>query len=97
MRARQVGKTTLARQLAKEWEGASHHFDLEDPDDQARLGDPGFVLGELKGLTVIDEVQLRPDLFPLLRVLADRLGQTSICLWLGVQPSWALRLTDQVP
>ncbi len=70
--ARQVGKTTLSRQLAKEWLGPSHHFDLEDPDDQARLGDPSFVLRELRGLVVIDEVQLRPDLFPLLRVLADR-------------------------
>jgi predicted AAA+ superfamily ATPase len=70
--ARQVGKTTLSRQLAKEWEGPSQHFDLEDPDDQARLGDPSFVRRQLKGLVVIDKVQLRPDLFPLLRVLADR-------------------------
>lgn len=70
--ARQVGKTTLAQQLAKEWEGPTHHFDLEDPDNQARLGDPSFVLRDLRGLVVIDEVQLRPDLFPLLRVLSDR-------------------------
>jgi predicted AAA+ superfamily ATPase len=70
--ARQVGKTTLSKQLAKEWAGPARHFDLEDPDDQARLVDPGFVLRELRGLVVIDEVQLRPDLFPLLRVLADR-------------------------
>ncbi len=70
--ARQVGKTTLSKELAKEWEGPARHFDLEDPDDQARLGDPSFVLRELKGLVVIDEVQFRPDLFTLLRVLADR-------------------------
>lgn len=70
--ARQVGKTTLSRQLRNAWEGPTHHFDLEDPDDQTRLGDPSFVLRDLKGLVVIDEVQLRPDLFPLLRVLADR-------------------------
>ncbi len=70
--ARQVGKTTLARQLEKEWGGPVRHFDLEDPDDQARLADPAFVLRELKGLVVLDEIQLRPDIFPLLRVLADR-------------------------
>ena len=37
---RQVGKTTLARQLAALWDGPTHHFDLEDPDDQARLREP---------------------------------------------------------
>jgi len=70
--ARQVGKTTIARQLAGSWDGPVRHFDLEDPDDQARLSDPAFVLRDLKGLVVLDEVQLRPDIFPLLRVLADR-------------------------
>ncbi len=72
MGARQVGKTTLSKQLAKEWQGPSHHFDMEDPDDQARLGDPSFVLRELRGLVVLDAVQVHPDLFPLLRVLTDR-------------------------
>jgi hypothetical protein len=70
--ARQVGKTTLARQLAAQWDGPVRHFDLEDPDDQARLADPAFVLKPLTGLVVLDEIQIRPDLFPLLRVLADR-------------------------
>ena len=69
---RQVGKTTLARQFAAQWQGPVKHFDLEDPDDQARLADPAFVLRPLSGLVVLDEIQLRPDLFPLLRVLADR-------------------------
>ncbi|SFD91675.1 ATP-binding protein [Nitrosomonas sp. Nm166] len=70
--ARQVGKTTLARQLEDGWDGPKRYFDLEDPDDQARLADPAFVLRELKGLVVLDEIQLRPDIFSLLRVLADR-------------------------
>lgn len=70
--ARQVGKTTLVRQLEEIWPGPKRHFDLEDPDDQARLADPGFILRDLKGLVVLDEIQLRPDIFPLLRVLADR-------------------------
>lgn len=70
--ARQVGKTTLARQVAARWHGPTHRFDLEDPDDQARLADASFVLRSLTGLVVLDEIQLRPDLFALLRVLADR-------------------------
>ena len=70
--ARQVGKTTLAQQLASSWDGPVKHFDLEDPDDQARLADPAFALRPLTGLVVLDENQTRPDLFPLLRVLADR-------------------------
>jgi predicted AAA+ superfamily ATPase len=70
---RQVGKTTLAKVLVKAWRnGSVTHFDLEDPEDLARLSDPSFVLKSLKGLVVLDEIQLRPDLFSLLRVLADR-------------------------
>ncbi|MBY0577047.1 MAG: ATP-binding protein [Gallionellaceae bacterium] len=80
---RQAGKTTLARQLEAEWKGPVRHFDLEDPDDQARLADPAFVLRQLKGLVVLDEIQLRPDIFPLLRVLADRPDAPARFLILG--------------
>lgn len=80
---RQVGKTTLARQLAAQWDGPVRHFDLEDPDDQARLADPAFVLRPLAGLVVLDEIQTRPDLFPLLRVLADRPDTPARFLLLG--------------
>ena len=81
--ARQVGKTTLARQLVQNWDGPTRHFDLEDPDDQARLTDPAFVLRGLSGLVVLDEIQLRPDIFPLLRVLADRPDAPAKFLILG--------------
>lgn len=81
--ARQVGKTTLAHQLEADWDGPKRHFDLEDPGDQARLADPAFVLRELKGLVVLDEIQLRPDIFPLLRVLADRPNAPARFLILG--------------
>jgi hypothetical protein len=47
-------------------------FDLENPADLARLDDPMLALQELTGLVVLDEIQRRPDLFPVLRVLADR-------------------------
>jgi hypothetical protein len=80
---RQVGKTTLARQLEAGWSGPVRHFDLEDPDDQARLADPAFVLRQLEGLVVLDEIQFRPDIFPLLRVLADRPGAPARFLILG--------------
>lgn len=93
--ARQVGKTTLARQLAQEWKGPVRHFDLEDPDDQARLADPAFALRDLKGLVVLDEVQLRPDIFPLLRVLADRPDSPARFLLLGSAAPELLKATAE--
>jgi uncharacterized protein len=69
---RQSGKTTLARALTKTFRGRNHWFDLEDPQDAVILSQPGIVLPGLEGLVVIDEVQRLPNLFPLLRVLADR-------------------------
>lgn len=68
---RQSGKTTLAKSVE-----ADHYFDLENPRDLARLEHPQTALEHLVGLVVIDEVQLRPDLFPLLRFLADQQEDT---------------------
>ena len=67
---RQCGKTTLARQLVSA--GSPNYFDLEDPVSLARLDQRLVALRDLTGTVVIDEVQHRPDLFPVLRVLADR-------------------------
>ncbi|HVC94332.1 MAG TPA: ATP-binding protein [Pirellulales bacterium] len=69
---RQVGKTTLARALADHARGPATYFDLENPRDLARLADPLLALNDLKGLVVLDEIQRRPNLFTVLRVLADR-------------------------
>lgn len=81
---RQAGKTTLALQLAAESPpGSSHLFDLEDPIHEARLTLAKQVLNPLTGLIILDEIQLRPDLFPLLRVLADRLPLPARFLLLG--------------
>lgn len=80
--ARQVGKSTLARQVAARREEATL-FDLEDPTDLAALADPGLALRPLRGLVVLDEVQRLPGLFPLLRVLADRPGTPARFLVLG--------------
>jgi predicted AAA+ superfamily ATPase len=92
---RQVGKTTLAKALAGGWSGPTRHFDLEDPDDQARLADPAFVLRPLTGLVVLDEIQTRPDLFPLLRVLADRPNVPARFLILGSAAPEMLRHTAE--
>ena len=78
---RQSGKTTLARQLAAEQGGTL--FDLENPTDLARLSAPQLALEGLSGLVVLDEIQLRPDLLPLLRVLADRVPLPAKFLILG--------------
>ena len=80
MGPRQCGKTTLARSLAPRPEA---YFDLEDPLDLARLEAPRQALGALAGLVVLDEIQRRPELFPLLRVLADREGRPARFLVLG--------------
>ncbi len=78
---RQCGKTTIARILAEK-EGA-RFFDLEDPGDAAALNQPLLVLGNRGGFYVLDEVQNRPDLFPILRVLVDRPENSARFLLLG--------------
>ena len=70
--ARQTGKTTLARLVSETRAGPTHQFDLESPIDRGRLGDPMLALESLRGLVILDEVQLAPRLFSVLRVLADR-------------------------
>jgi predicted AAA+ superfamily ATPase len=81
--ARQVGKTTLARLLIEKTTGPSSYFDLESPEDLARIADPMLALKELEGLVVIDEIQRQPDLFPVLRVLVDRPKSATHFLVLG--------------
>ena len=78
---RQCGKTTLARQLVPA--GSANCFDLEDPVSLARLDQGLTALRNLTGTVVIDEVQRRPDLFPVLRVLADRDDDPARFLVLG--------------
>ena len=68
---RQCGKTTLARQYCESTKQAVHYFDLENPIHLAKLEEPMLALASLEGLIVIDEIQLRRDLFPVLRVLVD--------------------------
>jgi predicted AAA+ superfamily ATPase len=93
--ARQVGKTTLALQLLDESKSPGERFDLEDPADLARLSDPLLALGDLRGLVVIDEVQRTPDLFSVLRVLADRRPRRARFLVLGSASPELLRQSSE--
>lgn len=90
---RQSGKTTLARQLVPA--DSLNYFDLEDPQSLARLAEPNIALRSLKGLVVIDEIQRRPDLFPLLRVLADRKPLRARFLILGSASPDLLRQSSE--
>ena len=81
--ARRVGKTTLAMEILKQIKPPGERFDLEDPADLAWLADAKSVLANLTGLVVIDEIRRRPDIFPVLRVLADRRPRLARFLVLG--------------
>lgn len=80
---RQCGKTTLARQFSDQWAGEVSFFDLENPVDLQRLDEPMLALENLSGLVILDEIQRCPDLFPVLRVLVDRLKKKTKFLVLG--------------
>lgn len=100
---RQAGKTTLARMFAEALpETEIHNFDLESPADLARLANPQLVLEPLRGLIILDEIQRMPELYPVLRVLADRpdlparfliLGSASPNLVKGVSETLAGRIS----
>jgi predicted AAA+ superfamily ATPase len=86
---RQCGKTTLARQIALEH--GARVFDLENPEDSAALENPMLALESLRGLVVLDEVQRKPELFPILRVLMDREGPPAKFLLLGSASPFLVR------
>ncbi|HEY5609663.1 MAG TPA: ATP-binding protein [Thermoanaerobaculia bacterium] len=90
---RQSGKTTLSRLVADERRTA--RFDLENPQDLDRLADPMLVLAPLRGLVVLDEIQRRPELFPVLRVLADRPRTPARFLVLGSATGELMRQSSE--
>ncbi|MCC6641935.1 MAG: AAA family ATPase, partial [Deltaproteobacteria bacterium] len=90
---RQCGKSTLARALL--CPDSPRHFDLEDPASLARLESPQTALAGLRGLVVIDEIQRRPDLFPLLRMLCDRRPRPARFLVLGSASPDLLRQSSE--
>ena len=92
---RQSGKTTLARTFVPP--DSINYFDLENPLHLARLDQPMTALQDLQGVVVIDEVQRRPDLFPILRVLADRTPLPACFLVLGsAAPTWLQQSSESL-
>ncbi|MBU1043511.1 MAG: ATP-binding protein [Candidatus Omnitrophica bacterium] len=90
---RQCGKTTLAQEFVNSQ--SPNYFDLEDQSSLISLADPKGVLEQLKGLIVIDEVQQRPELFPVLRVLLDRKPLPAKFLILGSASPNLLRQSSE--
>lgn len=86
---RQCGKSTLARAFAARH--GAEYLDLEAPADRSRLAQPATALTALRGPVVIDEAQLQPDLFPVLRVLLDRRPSPARFLLLGSASSDLVR------
>lgn len=90
---RQCGKTTIARQIVPP--DSSNYFDLEDPVSLLRLDQPKSALQDLRGIVVIDEVQNKPELFPVLRVLCDRTPLPARFLILGSASPALLRQSSE--
>lgn len=90
---RQCGKTTLAQELIDVH--SLNYFDLEDSASLQRLHEPMTALQNLRGVVVIDEVQRRPELFPILRVLADRVPLPARFLILGSASPALLRQSSE--
>ena len=97
---RQCGKSTLAREVAAE-DLRVTYFDLERPADLRRLENPELALANAPGLVVLDEIQRKPELFEVLRVLIDRspaprrflaLGSASLDVVKGASESLAGRV-----
>jgi predicted AAA+ superfamily ATPase len=93
--ARQIGKTTLAREIIALHDGPTTVFDLENPEHLAQLADPMLALKNLRGLVVIDEIQRLPEVFPVLRVLADRPRRPARFLVLGSASPNLLRQSSE--
>lgn len=90
---RQCGKTTLAREFVSP--SSVNYFDLEDPLSQVSLDQPMTTLQDLTGLVVIDEIQRRPEIFSVLRVLADRTPLPAHFLILGSASPALLRQSSE--
>ncbi len=90
---RQCGKTTMARAFVPP--DSINYFDLEDPVCVARLDEPMAALRDLRGPVVTDEVQRRPDVFPILRVLVNRDSSPTRSLILGRASPGLLRQSSE--
>jgi hypothetical protein len=93
---RQVGKTTLAQMIAKQWPQKTLYLDLEKPTDYSSLAEPEYFLSRhIDKLVIIDEIQLRPELFPVLRSLIDAQRHPGRFLLLGSSSPDLMRQSGQ--
>ncbi|MXZ45369.1 MAG: ATP-binding protein [Gammaproteobacteria bacterium] len=82
--ARQVGKTTLSRQLTTLWKEPTTLFDLERRTDRVALtSTPELLLNNSTGLIIVDEIQRQPELFTILRPICDDPNRQARFLLLG--------------
>ncbi|MBI2638137.1 ATP-binding protein [Candidatus Peregrinibacteria bacterium] len=94
--SRQVGKTTLAKEILKSAGKNAIYLDLELPSDINKLNDPELYLGENEDkMIIIDEVQRMPELFPVLRALIDRKKKNGRFLLLGSASPLLLKNSSQ--
>lgn len=92
---RQCGKSTLAKQLMKDYDH-SIYLDLERPSDLQKLEDPEWFLSRQQDkLICIDEIQRRPDLFPIIRSLTDEWNKPGAFLILGSASRDLLRQSSE--
>ena len=93
---RQAGKTTLVKEIRKHLTGESLYLDLENPADSAALDHPVEFLTSVSGKTVIiDEIQRRPDLFPVLRAVIDQNRMNGRFILLGSASPQLLFLSNE--
>jgi predicted AAA+ superfamily ATPase len=94
--SRQVGKTTLALMVAQSRQDKAVYLDLERPSDLAKLGDAELYLRSVAdSLVIIDEIQRRPDLFPVMRSLIDEQRRPGRFLILGSASPALLRQSSE--
>ena len=80
---RQCGKSTLVKKIIQDYDN-SIYLDLERPSDLAKLNDAEWYLKSYSDkLVCIDEIQRKPELFPILRSLVDEKGKNGNFLLLG--------------
>ena len=81
---RQIGKTTLAKVIKEKYNKNAIYLDLELPSDLNKLNEPELYFNQYQDhLIIIDEIQIMPSLFPLLRSLIDKNKKNARFLILG--------------
>ncbi len=93
---RQVGKTTLVKEYAKQLEKDWVYLDLEKPSDARRLLDPELYFSSNQDkCIIIDEVQLKPELFPTIRAFVDENREPLRFIILGSATPHLLRQSSE--